>query len=215
MGKGKREKNDKYKGIHRRDSTYNWRHLEWLEILKEIRIGNLLGRPLALVVGILDHRCTPLALVVGIGYERRLPLATAGGLLAHGIVHQRSLPFAIDFGIPVFRLAGRRVKDHVRLLLQPTIGHNGIGIGQLGWGILIPIVGLVGGGIWDLLTLIPRVRLLVIGVIDLRWRIHSWLEVGQQRALVDDLVIHANLKAVVGSHHQLVEMGQLVLEGLF
>lgn len=197
------------------ENTHNRRHFEWLQVLKEVRIGNLAWCPLALVIGILDHRCSPLALVLGIGHEWCLPLAAASNLFAHGIIDQRCLPFTIDFSVPVLWLDRSRIGYHIGFIVQPILRLDSTHIGYLRWCIIVPVIGFLCRWIWNLLALIPIRWLLVSGVIDFCWWIDSWLEIGQQRSLVNDLMIQSYLEAVVRANHQLIQMRQLVLEGLF
>lgn len=54
----------------KRNNAYNgFQALNRSEILEVIGVGDLAGSPLALVRGIVDHRCKPLALVLGVSLE--------------------------------------------------------------------------------------------------------------------------------------------------
>ncbi len=50
--------------------------------MEVIRVGDLPGLPLALVVGVVDERSVPLALVEGVVNHGGVPLAAAGGCCA-------------------------------------------------------------------------------------------------------------------------------------
>lgn len=51
--------------------THNGRHLEGIVVFEEIWIGNLLGDPLAFVLGIVDERRGPFAFECGVVNHRR------------------------------------------------------------------------------------------------------------------------------------------------
>ncbi len=132
------------------------------EVLEERRVGDLAGSPLALVCGVVDHGGVPLALVSGVGLVGALPLATAGSLVALGVANGRGDPLAVLLVIPLLRLLSvydviclstlrshcenvklTRVRNELRLVIEPALGLNGLLIGDLVRSLLVPVLGLL------------------------------------------------------------------------
>jgi len=178
-------------------------------VLKVVRVGDLLGGPDALVVGVVDQRSRPLALVLRVSLHGSLPGTTARGLVTLGVLDKRGHPVTVFLVIPVLGLLGLRVRDLEGLVLEPVSGLLGLGVLNLESSLLIPIGRLLGLGVGDLGLLNPVGGLLVFRVVNLGGRVDRGSEVLEEGTVLEGSAVNLELEALVGADDQGVEGGLL------
>mmetsp|Transcript_37297 Transcript_37297/g.84490 ORF Transcript_37297/g.84490 Transcript_37297/m.84490 type:complete len:368 (-) Transcript_37297:4-1107(-) len=168
---------------------------------KVVRVVDLRCRPDAFVCRVVDLWRIPLALVVGVGDLRRCPLATAPWRLASWIIDQGCLPLAILLRIPIVRRLCLRVGHLVGGVVEPRLRFRRVGVDDLSWRVLVPVLRLRGLGVINLHQVDPIRWLLVRWVVNLLRRVDVWVEVSifQEVDLFVIFVIDEDLDGVVGA----------------
>mmetsp|Transcript_10866 Transcript_10866/g.28973 ORF Transcript_10866/g.28973 Transcript_10866/m.28973 type:complete len:338 (-) Transcript_10866:751-1764(-) len=165
--------------VHRPDlRTHggNLAHRLERRVVLEVRwVGNLARCPRSLVGWVRNARRVPLSLVVRVRLHRRLPLAAAN-VVARGVLDHRRLPLAILLLVPVLRLLRLRVRDLLRLVVEPSFGLFGLLVLDLHGRILVPVVRLRGIRVVHLVVVNPVLRFLVLRVVDLLRRVERRVE---------------------------------------
>lgn len=178
-------------------------------VLEVVGVLDLAGSPDALVGRVVNVRSRPLALVVGVLNHGLGPGATARNISALGVGDSGGDPVTILLIIPILGLLGLGVGDGEGLIDEPVSRLSGILIDNLVRGILIPVIGLLGIGVLNTGLINPVLGLLVLGVINLLGRVDRRSKVLEEAALLDLLAVDANGVGVVGVDCEGVELSSL------
>ena len=90
-----------------------------------------------------------------------------------------------------------RIRNGLGFFVEPTFGFLSLLIFNLIRSVLIPIVGLLGVRVRNLLLINPVLGLLVLRVVDLLGRVHGRVEVLEEVATLDLVAVDEDLESVV------------------
>mmetsp|Transcript_26562 Transcript_26562/g.68180 ORF Transcript_26562/g.68180 Transcript_26562/m.68180 type:complete len:241 (+) Transcript_26562:636-1358(+) len=180
-----------------------------LAILEEVGVLNLTRSPFTNVIGVLDHGVLPLALVLGVLNLGGLPLSAAMRS-AVGVGDLRGFPVTILFIIPVIRLLRIGIVNHLGGIIKPVSRLCGIRVYNVLGSIFIPVFGLAGLGIGNVLVIYPVFGLEIFGIINHLGGVDSRVEVFEKAPCAHRLLIDKDLKAVVLTNDEGVEMTKLI-----
>ena len=92
-----------------------------------------------------------------------------------------------------------RIRNGLGFFVEPTFGFLSLLIFNLIRSVLIPIVGLLGVRVRNLLLINPVLGLLVLWIVNLFIWDDRWLEILEEIAAVMRLAVEQNIISIVGT----------------
>lgn len=178
-------------------------------VLIVVGVLDLAGSPDTLVGGVVNEGGRPLALVVRVLDQRLGPGATAGDIVTLGVGDGGGNPVTILLVIPVLGLLSLGVGNNRGLIDKPVLRLSGLLVDNLERRILIPVLRLDGIGVSNASLVNPILGLGVLGVINLLGRVDRGSQVLEKATSLGLDTVLLNGEGVVGVNNESVQLGSL------